>query len=153
MFCNSYEYFKSIRVGFQMQIKFKVWKSGKIIITTSNFAGQKNTDQKNVRISSFFLWKLKKQAENESKISFLNSNKKLRPKMLGQHFSLFYIWVYIFRTRWSDNVIFATIVQNFQRAKFQRHRISGPRDLGSYCPPSPRLVLPCNKKGRSTKGW
>ena len=52
---KSPENFKSIRIGIvPTQIKFKVRESGLIIIITSNFAGQKNADQKKVRVPNFF---------------------------------------------------------------------------------------------------
>ena len=57
------------------------------MIVKQIFAGQKNVDRKIFRIPIFFLWKLKKHAKN---ITIVNSNKKLRPKVLGQYFSLFY---------------------------------------------------------------
>ena len=122
------ENFKSIRVGVQMQIEFKSWKSELIIIITSNFAGQKNTDQKNVRIPNFFMETEKACLKWVKNAIFVNSNKKLRPKLLGQHFSLLHLGVY-FQDQmvvfsWRRHLTSATIVQNFNVI-----RISGSRDL------------------------
>ena len=66
-------------------------------------------------------------------------NKILRPKTLGQRFLIFNVWVYNFRSRWDDDVIFS-ITSSFDvrndRAKFQGHSVCGSWDLwgGSLFP-------------------
>ena len=73
--------FKSIRDVVQMPIKFKVWKWGLIIIIiTSNFAGQKNADQINVKIPNFFDGNWESILKMSQKHYFYDFKQKTAPK-------------------------------------------------------------------------
>ena len=81
--------FKLIWVGVQTQIKFKAWKSELIIIITSNFAGQKNADQKKVRIPNFFDGNWKSMLKMSQKRHFCEFKQKTPPKNAWSAFFAF----------------------------------------------------------------